>query len=95
MGKITEIVLEGTVTRHERTRQVVINSQFGEDPRIDIVREAFAIKNGVIIDREMDQTMTKWASQIAPEKVTLADGTELSAAQVYEAIALFGDKWFA
>ena len=95
MGKITEIQLTGTASRIERTKQIIITAPFGEDARIDILREAFAIKDGNIVNREMDQTMTKWASQIAPEKVTLADGTELSAAQVYEAIALFGDKWFA
>jgi len=83
-----------TPTPTARTRLVVIDTPRGEDPTIQFHRQRAVVVDGQAFVRPTG-IVTRRFSAVAKETVTLADGRTLSAADIAEAISLFGDAWDA
>lgn len=79
----------------ERSARVQIETPYGGVPVIEIFRETVKIANGEMVSKSDWTKVSRRAPDIMKETVTLHSGAVVSAAQIAEAIAVFGDKWAA
>lgn len=85
-------VIASTVSR---TYLATIETPNGGTYSIKVYREALD-KNAdgdVVKTRRPNAPIYRLASAVAGESVTLADDTVITAAQIYEALPLFFDRW--
>lgn len=97
MAIITKPAAELSVHTEVRSADIRIAALRGAAPSVTFVRQEYVVTDGgqVLAERPVATVSRIVAGEIPAESVTLASGAVLTAAQVAEAVSLFGDKWHA
>ena len=83
------------VRAEERTWRTNIETPSGQPGAIQFYRETahYDAEDNILSTQQSMQPVDRHLDQVAEESVVLSDGTELTMAQIIEALSMFADEW--
>ncbi len=90
---ITTETISGTVEERDVNAVIQIVPQTSGDVEINVLRERKKTLNGVLVGTPTNRQIRKMLSEIVADTVTLANGKQVSAAELAEALEKFTDLY--